>query len=624
MSVLRPNRRDVLKIAAGSALLPALPGFLPKAFAAGEELHGLSVFGDLKYPADFTHFDYVNPSAPTTGELSFLPGYWYNNQNTQTFNTLNGYVLKGDAPPRLEFCFDSLMVRAWDEPDAVYGLVAKSVRISEDGNTYIFTLRPEARFHDGSALTAEDVAWSVEALKKDGHPSIRLPLSPVKTAKALTPDQVEIVFDGTQSKQLPMTVASLPIFSKTYYASRDFTESTLDRPLSSGPYKIGNLSPGKYIEYDRVEDYWAKDLPVARGHYNFQKLRVEFFRERQTAFEAFKKGVLNFREEFTSKIWKTEYNFPAMLDGRAKKELIPQEKRPSMQGWHINTRREKFSDPRTREAIGLCFDFEWTNKNLFYDSYSRSASYFEQSDLAASGKPGPEELAFLEPFKDQLPESVFGEAYVPPVSNGSGSDRKLLRQASQLLQQAGWQRQGRQLVGKDGQPLSVEFLIRAQVFEKVLGSYVQNLRAIGIDASIRLVDPPQFQSRTNDYDFDIVGTALSLSSTPLEGLDTTFGSEAAKTPGTRNYPGIANPVVDALIEKVSSAQTRADMTNACRALDRVLRAYHYWVPNWYSTHHRVAIWDKFGWPDNKPDYFFPFEATWWEDKDKAARLQKAG
>ncbi len=623
MSVLRPNRRDVLKIAAGSALLPVLPGFLPKAFAAGEELHGLSVFGDLKYPADFTHFDYVNPSAPRTGSLSYLPGYWFNNQNTQTFNTLNGYVLKGDAPPRVEFCFDSLMVRAWDEPDAVYGLVAKTVQVSEDGNIYVFTLRPEARFHDGSPLTADDVAWSIETLIKDGHPSISLPLKPLSGVKALSPERLEITFDGTQSRQLPMTVAALPIFSKAYYADRDFTESTLDPPLSSGPYTFGRFSPGKFVEYERVDDYWARDLPVAKGQNNFQTLRIEFFRERQTAFEAFKKGVIQFRQEFTSKTWATAYDFPAVLDGRVKKELIPQEKRPLMQGWHINTRRKKFADPRTREAIGLCFDFEWTNKNLFFDTYERLSSYFEQSDLKANGKPSAQEVAILEPFRDQVPPEVFDEAYVPPVSDGSGADRKLLRRATQLLREAGWQRQGTRLVNAEGEPLTVEFLIRAQVFEAVLGKYTQNLKAVGIDASIRLVDPPQFQVRTNDYEFDIVGTALGLLPTPLEGLDTTFGSEGANTPGSRNYPGIADPVVDALIETISQSKSREEMTAACRALDRVLRSHHYWVPNWYIPSHRVAVWDKFGRPDVKPDYWFPFETTWWEDKDKAARLQKA-
>ncbi|MEP3275497.1 MAG: extracellular solute-binding protein [Stappiaceae bacterium] len=613
-----------MKIAAGSALLPMLPGVVHTAFAAEQELHGLSVFGDLKYAPDFTHFDYVNPSAPRTGSLSYLPGYWFYNQNTQTFNTLNGFVLRGDAPPRVDYCFDTLMVRAWDEPDAIYGLVAKSVQVSKDGNTYVFTLRPEARFHDGSSLTADDVAWSIDTLMKEGHPTISLPLKPISGVKALAANKLEIIFDGTQSRQLPMTVAVLPIFSKTYYADRDFTQSTLDRPLGSGPYKFGNMSPGKFIEYERVDDYWAKDLPVTKGQHNFKTLRIEFFRERQTAFEAFKKGVIEFRQEFTSKTWATAYDFPAIKDGRVIKELIPQEKRPLMQGWHINTRRAKFADPRTRRAIGLCFDFEWTNKNLFFDTYKRLTSYFEQSNLKASGKPSAAELALLEPYRGQVPPEVFEEAYVPPVSNGSGSDRTLLRQASQLLKEAGWQRRGTSLVDKDGNPLTVEFLIRAQVFESVLGKYIQNLRAVGIEGSIRLVDPPQYQARTTDYDFDVLGGALGLLPTPLEGLDTAFGSQSAKAPGSGNYAGIADPVVDALIEMISQSQSREDMTNACRALDRVLRAHHYWVPNWYIASHRVAVWDKFGRPENKPDYWFPFEATWWEDKEKAARLEKAG
>ena len=624
MNNLKPNRRQVLKLVAGSATLQLVPLHVPLAIAQNSGRHGLSVFGDLKYASDFKQFDYVNPDAPQGGSLVFTPGYWYNNQNYQTFNTLNGFVTKGDAPPRVEYCFSSLMTRAFDEPDAMYGLVANTVEVSDDGSTYIFTLRPEARFHDGSPLTAEDVVWSMNTLKEHGHPSISLPLKPVKAVNALDSHQLEVVFDGTQSKQLALTVAGLPIFSKKYYADRDFTESTLDPPLGSGPYKFGKMSPPNYIEYERVEDYWARDLPVSRGHFNFDVLRIEFYRERQTAFEAFKKGNLSFREEFTSKSWATEYNFPAIEDGRVIKTVHPGEKRPSFQVFHINTRRKKFSNPLTRKALDLCFDFEWTNKNIFYDAYSRSSSYFQNSVLAASGLPEGDELKLLEPFRDQLLPSVFEEAYVPPVSDGSGSDRKILRQAAQMLQEAGWKRDGGVLVDEAGEPFEVEFLIRSPTFERVLAKFVESLESLGIKPSIRLVDPPQFQSRTNDFDFDIVGTALSLSLTPLEGLDTIFGSEGAQTPGSRNYSGIENSVVDALIEKVSASQTREEMTIAVRALDRVLRAYHYSIPNWHSEGHRIAYWDKYDFPETKADYFWEYEFTWWEDPDKAAKLESGG
>ena len=453
-------------------------------------------------------------------------------------------------PPRVEYCFASLMTRAFDEPDAVYGFVAESVDVSDDENTYTFTLRPEASFHDGSKLTAEDVVWSINTLNEQGHPSISLPLKPVKAVNVLGDYQLEVVFDGTQSKQLPLSVAGLPIFSKKYYDGKDFTESTLEPPLGSGPYKFGNMSPGSYIEYERVSDFWAWDLPVIRGHFNFDVLRIEFFRERQAAFEAFKKGSLNFREEFTSKSWATEYNFPAIEDGRVIKTVHPGEKRPSFQGFHINSRRKKFSNPLTRKALGLCFDFEWTNKNIFYDAYTRSSSYFQNSVLAASGLPSEDELKLLEPFRAQLLPSVFEEAYVPPVSDGTGKDRNQLRQASQLFQEAGWKRDGDVLVDEDGEPFEVEFLIRSPTFERVLAKFVESLEFLGVKPSIRLVDPPQFQSRTNDFDFDIVGTALSLSSTPLEGLDTIFGTEAAQTPGSMKlfwYRKSSN--VDELIER---------------------------------------------------------------------------
>ena len=624
MKNLTPNRRQILKLVAGSATLPLVPIHIPYAIAHGGAHHGLSVFGDLKYGPEFKQFDYVNVDAPKGGSLIFQPGYWYNNQNYQTFNTLDGFVTKGDAPPRVEYCFANLMVRALDEPDAMYGFVANTVEISEDGNTYTFNLRQEAKFHDGSLLTADDVAWSINTLKEQGHPSISLPLEPVVAVNALDSHQLEVVFDGTQSIQLPLTVAGLPIFSKKYYADKDFAESTLEPPLGSGPYKFGNMSPGSYIEYERVPDFWAWDLPVVRGHFNFDVLRIEFFRERQTAFEAFKKGNLNFREEFTSKSWATEYNFPAIEDGRVIKTVHPGEKRPSFQGFHINSRRKKFSNPLTRKALGLCFDFEWTNENIFYGAYSRTSSYFQNSVLAATGLPTADELKLLEPYRQQLHPSVFEEAYVPPVSDGSGKDRNLLRQAAQLLKEAGWQRDGGVIVDEDGEPFEVEFLIRSPTFERVLSKFVESLEFLGVKPSIRLVDPPQFQSRTNDFDFDIVGTALSLSPTPLEGLDTIFGTEAAQTPGSRNYSGIENSVIDALIGKISGSKTREEMTTAVRALDRVARAYHYWIPNWHSEGHRIAYWDKFGIPEVKPDYFFTYEFTWWEDPDKAAKLESDG
>lgn len=600
----------LLSLAAGPVLAQSLVKQV-EGFTDQPARHGLSIFGDLRYPTDFSHFEYVNPAAPKGGRFVLAPGSWFHNQNPQTFNTLNGHVTKGDAPPRLELIFDTLMARAHDEPDAVYGLVADSITVSDDGNSFLFSLRPEARFHDGTPLTAEDVAFSLTILKEKGHPDFTQSFRKITTIEALDAQHLLVTLDGTQSRGLIFEIADAPIFSKAYYADRDFTASTMDPPLASGPYRIGRFDTGTYLEYERVEDYWAKDLPVARGQANFDVVRVEFYRERQTAFEAFKKGNMTFRQEFTSKTWETEYNFPAALDGRVKKVLFPAEMRPRFQGSFLNTRRQKFADPRTREALVLCFDYEWVNENLFFNAYSRVSSYVEGSVYKAEGVASGMELALLEPFRDQLPEAVFGEAYLPPVSDGSGRDRSLLRRASELLSEAGWQRRDGGLYSANGQKLTMEIMVRSPVFERIYGKYVDSLRAVGIEATIRVVDPAQFQARSSVFDYDMVGTALSLTATPFTSADQLFSSRSADLEGSNNWAGIKDPVVDALTETVEAAKDRETHQAAWRALDRVVRAGHYWVPGWYSANHRIAVWDKYEWPDTKPDYYFPVETTWW-------------
>lgn len=612
------TRRQSLAFVAGAVVSLSAGPVLAKTLLKGTEgfgsqpkLHGLSIFGDLKYAADFEHFGYANPTAPKGGKFTLTPGSWFHNQNPQTFNTLNGYVTKGDAPPRLELIFDSLMVRAFDEPDAVYGLVAESVSISEDGNSYLFALRSEARFHDGSSLTAHDIAFSLSTLKETGHPDFTQSFRKITNIEALSDVLLRVDLDGTQSRGLIFEIVSAPIFSKEFYSAREFTASTMDPPLASGAYKIGNLQAGRFIEYKRVEDYWAKDLPAKRGQANFDVVRVEFYRERQTAFEAFKKGDITFRQEFTSKTWATEYTFDAFTEGRVKKVLFPSEKRPSFQGSFLNTRRDKFSDPRTREALNLCFDFEWVNENLFFDSYARVASFVEGSVYKANGLPTPAELTLLEPYRDQLPKSVFEEAYVSPVSDGSGRDRTQLRRASNLLSEAGWQRRDGGLFNSNGQQLTLEIMVRSPIFERVYGKYVESLRAVGVKSNIRVVDPAQFQARSSTYDYDMVGTALSLEATPFSSADQLFSSRSADTEGSRNWSGIKDPVVDALVEKVEAATDRETHQAAWRALDRVVRASHYWIPGWFSENHRVAVWDKYEWPEDKPDYYFPVETTWW-------------
>jgi len=616
------TRRRALQLAGAGTLYAAMK---PWAWAAGKTgLHGLSIFGDLKYPPGFTNFDYVNANAPKGGRMNFQSPNWYFNQNVQTFNTLNTYVLRGDAPPRMELCFDSLMSRAADEPDAMYGLLAETVDVSEDGNVFSFHLRPGARFHDGTPITAEDVAFSFMLIKKDGHPNLSQVIREMEKAEAAGPATVVVTLTGRQSRDTILTVAGLPVFSKAYYTANDFLAGTLTPPLGSGAYKVGRVSAGRYIEYERVADYWGRDLPVNAGQSNFDVIRIDFFTERQTAFEAFKKGEITFREEFTSITWAQDYNFPAVVDGRVLKSLFPSEKRPSYQGWFFNTRRGKFRDPRTRLAIALAFDFEWSNRNLFFDSYTRLESYFEKSDFGATGLPTPAELALLEPYRAELPPEVFGEVYVPPQSDGSGRDRKLLRQASELLAAAGWTQVGNQVTDEEGAPLEVEFLIDAAVFERVLAPFVANLKLIGVDAWIRQVDPVQMQSRQNDYDFDVTMYALSLSPTPLDGLPQIFGSVAADTPGTYNLSGIREPVVDALLARIPTVKSRDDVIAITRSIDRVLRAGHYWIPNWYRPTHNVAHWNIFAWTENKPDYAFTPETTWWFDRDKATAIGMAG
>ncbi len=617
------TRRGVL--AAGGAVLAA-PLLPPFAWAAGKTgLHGLSIFGELKYPADFKQFGYVNADAPKVGRMNFQPPSWVFNQSTQTFNTLNSFVLKGDAPPRMEMTFDTLMAGAGDEPDTSYGLVAETVDVSDDANTFTFHLRTEARFHDGSPLTAEDVAFSLMLLKEKGHPQISQVIVPMANAEASDVRTVTVTLDGTQNRATILTIIGLPIFSKAYYTSQPFDSSTLDPPLGSGPYKVGGMSAGRFIEYQRVDDYWGKDLPVNVGQSNFDKIRIDFYQERETAFEAFKKGLITYHEEFTSLTWATGYDFPAFAGGKVKKSLFPAEALPSLQGFFVNTRRAKFADPRTRLAIGLAFDFEWSNKNLFFNSYQREFSYFQKSDFMAEGRPGPDELKLLEPYRGDLPAAVFDEdAYVPPKTDGSGNDRAMLKRAFDLLAAAGWTQKNGTLVDDKGEALAFEFLINASVFERVLSPWVQNLKRIGVAATIRQVDSAQYQSRLNDYDFDVMLMAIGFTATPLDGLAPMFGSHAADTPGTYNYAGIKNKAVDGLIEALKQVNNRKELETTLRALDRVLRAAQYWIPSWYQANHRVAHWDIFGWPAKKPDYAFTPEATWWFDAKKATTIGYSG
>ena len=620
--IIRPllSRRQTLVLGAGAVAAATLR----PAVAEEAERHGMSAFGDLKYPVDFKNFDYVNPNAPKGGTFSQVGPTKAYNQSFLTFNTLNAYILKGDGAQGMDLTFASLMAGSSDEPDSLYGLAARSVRISDNGLVYRFTLRPEAKFHDGTPITAADVVFSLDMLKAKGHPNIQIMLRDYAGAEAPDPATVIMRFAEKRARDVPLYAASLPIFSRAYYTAKNFEESTLDIPLGSGPYKVGRFQVNRFIEFERVKDWWGADLPVSRGQNNFDFVRYEYYRDRDVAFEGFTGKNYLFREEFTSRTWATRYDFPAIRDGRVKQTILPDGTPSGAQGWFINTRREKFKDPRVREALIYAFDFEWTNKSIMYGSYERTHSVFQNSDMMARGMPGPEEVALLEPFRGRVPDEVFGEPFVPPVTDGSGQDRTQLRRASQLLQSAGFVIKDGRRVLPNGERFTIEFLLDEPGLQPHHGPYIKNLATLGIEAAIRMVDPVQGKVRQDDFDFDLIIERFSFSSTPGDSLRLYFSSQAAAIKGTHNLAGIADPAIDAMIERIIAANTRAEMTTACRVLDRLFRAGRYWVPQWYKASYWLAYWDVFDRPATQPKYARGVPATWWYDSAKAAKIERSG
>jgi microcin C transport system substrate-binding protein len=602
------TRRDTLALgvaAVASSLVPA------SAAAEGPERHGISAFGDLKYPADFKNFDYVNPEAPKGGVFSNVAATRIFNQNLLTFNSLNSFILKGDAAEGMELTFASLMGRAEDEPDALYGLAARGVRISSDRLTYRFIMRRGIKFHDGSELTAHDVAFSLQVLKEKGHPIIQQLLRDFAGAQAPDETTVVVSFAAGYARDLPLFVSWLPIFSRAYYAGRAFEESTLEPPLGSGPYKVGRFEPGHYIEYERVKDCWGADLPVACGQNNFDVIRYEYYRDRDAAFEGFTSKSYLFREELVSLVWATRYDVPAVREGFIRRDIVPDHTLSAAQGWFFNTRREKFKDKRVREAFIYAFDFEWTNATIMYGAYQRTHSVFQNSDMMATGKPGLDEVALLQPFRGKVADEVFGEPFVPPVSDASGQDRALLRKASALLREAGCPIKEGKRMTQQGAPFTVEFLLDDPVSTRHHISFIKNLGILGIDANLRIVDPVQYRKRVDDFDFDIVVQRFGFSNTPGDSLRTFFTSHAASMRGSQNIGGIADPVIDALVDRVISADSRAALVSAGKALDRVIRSGRYWVPHWYKASHWLAYWDVFGRPQAQPRYALAIPGTWW-------------
>ncbi len=605
-----------LHVWAMAVLVVAAGAIAGMAAAADGPSHGLSAFGALKYPADFKHFDFVNPDAPKGGRISLIGTI-----ARTTFDSFNDFILKGVPAQGLGLLYDAMMTRATDEPDAVYSLVATTAEIADDGKSITFRMRPEAKFADGTPVTAEDAVFTLQALKSKGHPITRQQLSSVGAVVAVDAHTVRYEFTEAGNRDLPLVVATLPILPKAYYATRDFEQTTLEPPLGSGPYVIGDFKQGSFVTYKRRDDYWAKDLPVNRGRFNFDEVRYMYYRDRAAELLAVQADELDLREELTAIAWVTGYDVPAVKSGQLVKLTLPDENLSGIQGFFPNMRRAKFADIRVRKALDYAFDFEFTNNTIFQGLYTRTESFFENSSLKATGKPSEAERALLEPFKAQLPREVFGEPYRPPVSDGSGKDRKLLQAADKLLTEAGWTVMDGVRTNQKGEKLELEFMIVDPGSERVLASYVETLNKLGVAAVIRRVDPAQYQRRLKSFDFDVVSARFALRLTPGIELKSLWGSETANVDGSYNLAGITNPVVDALIGKMVEAKSRAELETAARALDRVLRAGHYWVPQYYKPVHHIAHWDRFSRPAIKPRYDRGIVDTWWYDAAKAAKLK---
>ena len=607
----------------GAALLVCSLALDPRPWAALADdvqvtvSYGLSMYGDLKYGPGFTHFDYSNPKAAKGGDVKLAA--------IGTFDTLNPFILKGVAATGIGDTFDTLMEGSSDEPFSEYGLIAESIEVPVDRSWVAFTLRPEARFHDGSPITADDVVWTFDTLKSKGHPFYNSYYSRVMQAEKLGPRKVRFSFSPGDNRELPLIVGQLPVLSKAYWSTHDFEKTTLEPPLGSGPYRVASVEPGRSIGYKRVKDYWGAKLPVRAGRDDFDTIRYDYYRDTTVALEAFKAGQYDFREENVAKNWATGYDIPAVAAGLIKKEQIPNEVATGMQAYVYNTRRPLFQDRRVREALGYAFDFEWTNKYLFYAAYTRTKSYFSNSELASHGSPSPAELRILDPFRGQEPEAVFTKEYAPPQTDGSGDIRNNLVRALKLLEEAGWSIKDMRLVDKrSGEPMQFEILLADPSFERVTLPFAKNLERLGVTARVRTVDTAQYQNRLDNFDFDMMVANWPESLSPGNEQIDYWTSQRADVPGSRNLAGIKDPVVDKLVDLVIAAGDRQSLVDRTRALDRVLLWGQYVIPQWHITAFRVAYWDKFDRPVIAPKYALGFD-TWWVDAAKeAALVQRKG
>ncbi len=570
--------------------------------------HALTLYGEPpRYPADFSHFEYVNPDAPKGGTLR-LSGFG-------SFDSLNGFISRGTSADQLGLIYDTLTFHALDEPFTEYGLLAERIERAEDDTWVRFHLRPEARFHDGEPVKASDVVFTFNTLIEKGSPFYRAYYADVQEVLAESEHSVLFRFHHGQNRELALVLGQLPVLPAHYWAERDFTRTGLEPPLGSGPYRVANVRPGRSISYERVADYWGADLPVHRGLYNFDRVVIDYYRDTGVALEAFKAGQFDFNQEVSARNWATGYDSPALRAGRIVKEEIPNHNTQGMQGFVFNQRRPHFADYRVRKAITLLFDFEWANARLFHDAYTRSASYFGNSELEATGLPSEAELALLEPLRDQLPPAVFEEAWVPPKTDGTGNVRQQMREAYALLQEAGWRIEDDKLVNQAGEHLSFEFLLVQADFERILLPFKRNLASLGIELTLRRIDVSQYVNRLRSRDFDMVVTGFGQSNSPGNEQREYWHSSSADNPGSRNLMGLQHPAVDALVEGLIQAESREALVTHTRALDRVLRAKHLVVPNFHTTVYRVAYWNKFAHPPISPRYDLGL-FTWWVDESQ--------
>lgn len=577
--------------------------------------HAMTMFDNEipKYAATFPYFDYVNPTAPKGGTLRLAVD--------GTFDSFNSFIPKGNAASTGSV--ETLLVNSADEPFTAYGLVAETMEWPADRSWVIFNLRPEARWHDGTPITADDVVWSFEALVEKGMPFYRYYYSAIDSAEALSTHRVRFNFKESGNQELPLITGQLPVLPKHYWASRDFSATTLDPPLGSGPYRIQKFEAGRYIVQERVTDYWGANLPVRRGMNNFDTIRTEFFRDATPIRLALKAGDIDFRLENQSKAWADDYNVAVVDKGLLNKEMVPHRQPTGMQAFVMNTRRTLFQDPRVRQALGYAFDFEWSNRTLFNGQYTRTTSYFSNSELASSGLPQGEELALLEHYRGRIPDTVFNQAFKIPVTDGSGRPRENLRKATALLKDAGWTVRDLKLINEaTGVPFTFEVLLSSKAFERIVLPYTQNLKQLGIEAKIRLVDRTQYMERYRQKDFDMLVAVWGQSETPGNEQREYWGSDAADSVGSRNLAGIKDPVVDELIELLVKSDSREQLNVRTRALDRVLLWGHYVVPHWHIRADRVLYWDKFSRPVT-PVRSGVMRSRWWYDTQKAAALEQA-